>query len=334
MNNATINVVCYKWKTLANGENPLMLRVTKDGKAKYQSLGISVNPKFWNFKKNEPKPKCPNFEQIQKIILDKKLEIQRKMLEIRAEQKEYIATTLLIKEKHQSFTVYGGPYVLSMDRTNWQFGSFDINALVIGVTYKGGAFPILFRLLPKRGNSNTKERIQIMDRFIRLFGKSNIKCLVADREFVGQDWLGYLNRERIPYHLRIRENFWVKDPRTGKEFKAWWMFNHLKYGQSEYQMRIYYVNGQLCYLSGARLKNQDGKVELQIVVSYNKPEEAISSCKERWQIETAFRAMKTSGFNIEDTHLANIDRIEKLFAVMTIAFVWAIYSGNLQGYLH
>ena len=53
MNNATINVVCYKWKTLANGENPLMLRVCKDGKAKYQSLGISVNSKHWNFKKNE-----------------------------------------------------------------------------------------------------------------------------------------------------------------------------------------------------------------------------------------------------------------------------------------
>ena len=105
MNNATINVVCYKWKTLANGEHPLMLRVTKDGKTKYQSFGISVNPKFWNFKKNEPKPKCPNFEQIQKIILDKKLEIQKKMLEIRADQKEYTASTLLIKEKHQFFTV-------------------------------------------------------------------------------------------------------------------------------------------------------------------------------------------------------------------------------------
>ena len=105
MNNATINVVCYKWKTLANGEHPLMLRVCKDGKAKYQSLGISVNPKHWNFKKNEPKPKCPNFEQIQKIILDKKVEIQKKMLEIRADQKEYSAYTLLIKENHQSFTV-------------------------------------------------------------------------------------------------------------------------------------------------------------------------------------------------------------------------------------
>ncbi|MBQ8674004.1 MAG: hypothetical protein IJ511_08150, partial [Bacteroides sp.] len=47
-----------------------------------------------------------------------------------------------------------------------QFGSFDINALVLGVTYKGVAFPLLFRLLPKRGNSNTLERKQIMERFI------------------------------------------------------------------------------------------------------------------------------------------------------------------------
>lgn len=78
-----------------------------------------------------------------------------------------------------------GPYTLSMDRTNWQFGSFDINALVLAVTYQGVAFPLLFRLLPKKGNSNTQERIDLMERYIALFGKSSIDCLVADREFVG-----------------------------------------------------------------------------------------------------------------------------------------------------
>ena len=31
MVSATVTVVCYKWKTLSNGENPLMLRVTKEG---------------------------------------------------------------------------------------------------------------------------------------------------------------------------------------------------------------------------------------------------------------------------------------------------------------
>jgi len=37
---ATVNVVCYKSKTLSNGENPLMLRVCKDKKSRHQSLGI------------------------------------------------------------------------------------------------------------------------------------------------------------------------------------------------------------------------------------------------------------------------------------------------------
>ena len=81
--NAGISVVCYKSKILKNGESPLMLRICKDGKKNYQSLGISVNPAHWNFKKNEPKPKCPNFEQIQKIILDKKVEFQKKMLVVK-----------------------------------------------------------------------------------------------------------------------------------------------------------------------------------------------------------------------------------------------------------
>lgn len=42
--------------------------------------------------------------------------------------------------------------------------------------------------------------------------------------------------------------------------------------------------------------------------------------KERWQIETAFRALITSGFNIEETHLQDIERIEKLFTLVIIAF--------------
>ena len=41
--NETVKALCYKSKTLSNGEHPLMLCVCKDNKRKYQSLGISVN---------------------------------------------------------------------------------------------------------------------------------------------------------------------------------------------------------------------------------------------------------------------------------------------------
>ena len=51
--NATITVVCYKSKILSNGEHPLMLRICKDGKKKYQSLGVSIKANQWGFRKRE-----------------------------------------------------------------------------------------------------------------------------------------------------------------------------------------------------------------------------------------------------------------------------------------
>ena len=41
--------------------------------------------------------------------------------------------------------------------------------------------------------------------------------------------------------------------------------------------------------------------------------------------------MKTSGFNLEHTHLTDIDRIENLVALVTIPFCWAYLVGI---YLH
>ena len=62
---ATISVICFKSKTLANGEHPLMLRITKDRKRTMKSLGVSVHPSNWDFDRNEPKPKCPDRKYIQ-----------------------------------------------------------------------------------------------------------------------------------------------------------------------------------------------------------------------------------------------------------------------------
>ena len=42
----TIKVLCYKSKTLSNGEHPLMLCVCKDRKRKFQSLGISIKRNY------------------------------------------------------------------------------------------------------------------------------------------------------------------------------------------------------------------------------------------------------------------------------------------------
>jgi hypothetical protein len=53
-------------------------------------------------------------------------------------------------------------------RSKCQFGSKDINVLVLAVVYKGVAFPLLYKMMPKSGNSSTRERIELIDRFINL----------------------------------------------------------------------------------------------------------------------------------------------------------------------
>ncbi len=97
---ATISVICFKSKTLANGEHPLMLRITKDRKRTMKSLGITVHPDNWDFDRNEPKNKCPNRKYIQQIIFKVKSEYQTKVLEKSAYAEEYTAATLLHETDH------------------------------------------------------------------------------------------------------------------------------------------------------------------------------------------------------------------------------------------
>ncbi len=216
---------------------------------------------------------------------------------------------------------------LTIDRTNWQFGQTDINIFMLGVVYKGLAFPLLFKMLEKRGNSNSQERIDLVERFIRLFGTNCIDSLMADREFVGDNWIKYLNNNRIRYYIRIRNNFKVFIPHKNEEVKAWWLFNNLKTNEFMHYHKIVRIGTQLCYLSGCKLDSKNNRSDFLIIISFNKPEQAQINYKDRWQIETCFKAMKSSGFDIEKTHLQEVDRIEKLTLIVMVAFVWCYKIG-------
>lgn len=93
----TVYVVCYKSKVLKNNESPLMIRVCKDRKMKYQSLGISILPKYWDFKANKPTSKCPNKEYIERLIAEKVKVYTDKVIEFKSQEKEFTATSLMEK---------------------------------------------------------------------------------------------------------------------------------------------------------------------------------------------------------------------------------------------
>jgi len=212
---------------------------------------------------------------------------------------------------------------LSMDRTNWRWGRSDINILMLSIVYKGIAIPLLWSLLAKRGNSNTDERIKLMERFIHQFGKERIAGLLADREFVGVDWFAWLKREGISFCIRIKKNTLVTN-RRGTDVDVGALFFDLGAGEQRVLHTIRVMWKQRIYLSALRLSDGD----LLIVATDTLLADPILHYAKRWEIETLFGCFKSRGFNFEDTHIVQPERIEKLLALLTIAFAWAHKVGE------
>ncbi|HAU2458168.1 TPA: IS4-like element ISLpn9 family transposase, partial [Legionella pneumophila] len=221
------------------------------------------------------------------------------------------------------FGLSGQALYLSMDRTNWRWGKKDINILMLSVVYKGIAIPLFWTLLAKGGNSDTRERIEIVQRFITKFGKSMIAGLLADREFVGDNWFAWLLTEKIPFCIRIKNNVITTNSR-GLEVSIDALFYDLKSGEQRILQGLRKLWRQKIYLSALRLA--DG--ELLIVATDHLMDEPIEHYALRWEIETLFSCLKGRGFNFEDTHMTQPDRIEKLLVLLTIAFCWAHKTGE------
>lgn len=213
---------------------------------------------------------------------------------------------------------------LALDRTNWKYGKVNINILTLAIIYKEIAFPIFWKLLNKRGNSNTDERIEIMKNFINIFGISRIDYLLADREFIGKDWISFLKKEKISFIIRIKQNTLIPNYR-GINKNAKCFFYGLKNEQRIILPKQRIIFGESVYVAGCRLKSKG----LLIVITDKEPENAIEEYAKRWNIETLFGFLKTKGFCLEDTHLTNPIRISKLFSLLAIAFCWSYTIGEV-----
>ena len=212
-------------------------------------------------------------------------------------------------------------YTLSLDRTNWQFGQYAINLLVLAIVYNGVAFPVYWHFLDKKGNSNTAERIALLEKFIATFGRAGIACLVADREFVGQKWFKYLRQQQLLFRIRIRQNFQVTAKQGQIPVMA--IFQHLAVGEQLVLSRKRFVLGQPLYLIGLRLED-----EYLLIVTNQNPGSALDDYARRWNIETLFGILKSRGFRLEETHLTEGENINKLLALLALATVWAFKVGE------
>ena len=210
------------------------------------------------------------------------------------------------------------PYTVCIDRTHWQFGKTDINILVIGIAHKGVAFPIVWTLLNKAGNSNMDERVDLLKEFLELVPATDITFLLADREFIGDTWMNYLDKRNIPFAIRVRHNALCDDWLSAKV-----LFNDVAEGELKMLHNQYRVYGCVVSLVGVRFGHND----YLIVATNRSPSKAFLAYKQRWGIEMLFAAIKKTGFNVEATHLSEQAKLTMLFSLLALAFSWAHVIG-------
>lgn len=215
-------------------------------------------------------------------------------------------------------------FVVAVDRTNWDFGKTAVNFLVISVVVCGVGVPVVWTQLGKKGNSKTGERLDLLERFLKIVPATQITVFLADREFIGKAWFKALQKRHIPYAIRVRNNQFATLA-DGKRIKI----SALAEGQKNQKPRTWQdtnLDGVPCALSLKRLSDKD----LLAVVSFGLKtcDDPLETYRQRWAIELCFACLKTKGFDIESTHLRHDDRLEKMFAIASMAAAAALAASQ------
>ena len=140
----------------------------------------------------------------------------------------------------------------------------------------------------------------------------DIKVLLMDREFLGQDWLEWLNAQGIGYVLRIKPNTIVGD-KLAEEL------GRTPGPKAQGAQNIWGMN---LYFAHKKIKGNRGH-DLFVVSNRFIGKQALDFYHQRWGIELLFSHLKKRGFNLEATHLTNKKKLETLMAVVSLSFLYS-----------
>jgi hypothetical protein len=213
-----------------------------------------------------------------------------------------------------------GSWYLVLDRTQWRVGAREVNFLVLAAVTRRVRVPLMWTLIPGRGNSSSQARVALMRRYLKVFGVSSIRLLLADREFIGHAWTDFLCDNNIPFAIRLREDLRITTE-DGCELTL--------EARLHWRLRTKVLSGWLGagpdrgrHRLGFTAKRLAGG-EWLIIASNAKPRFALDAYRRRWAIECLFGDAKTRGLNLEDTRLTDPRKLDLLMGLVALALAWA-----------
>lgn len=232
----------------------------------------------------------------------------------------------------------GPPCCLTMDRTDWKFGTKWNNLLVIGLSFRGYLVPLVWADIGSRGNSDAPTRLMLLDRLAQWWPADKVPLksfpVVADREFCGEEWLVKLAKRGFAFVVRIKSNrqlsVWEGDKIRDRPAKV----RAIRRCLSRKGLRaaeVVIAGEHICHvvcLPNTGTRDKDPYVYL--LTNLDAPEQAGDYYQVRWTIECCFKHLKTNGFDLEGQGFKHGHQLEIVMAVLTLLYVLCVVGGCLK----
>ena len=219
---------------------------------------------------------------------------------------------------------------LVIDRTNWQYGSIDFNLLVLSAVWNDVSIPVHWvHLENKGGNSNSQQRIALIEWFIINCPDIQIDYILADREFPSQEFIAWLNNKNIAFIFRSKSSVLVTD--NDRKIKISKLFPKLHQypNKIKAESKVRRIYNSRLFLT-IRINQQGEKV---YIISNTRQQNSADIYRKRWTIEAMFAKFKTKGYNLESTRVMKHNRIISLFKFIAIAYCYACKLGIIANKL-
>ena len=209
---------------------------------------------------------------------------------------------------------------MTIDRTEWDFGKCQVNILMVVIGYGDFQLPLYWELLDnKSGNSNSKDRIDLLERCFAVVDEKRIGIIIGDREFVGHKWIKYLNDNDLPFVMRFPKHHLI----TTSEVEV--------VGVADLELAV----GESTTFSNCFVDNCHGNVwikrldetEYLYLFGSIKVDFLGQIYRKRWCIESLFQNLKLRGFDLESTHLRSLTKVSKLLALVSLAYAFCLSFG-------
>ena len=94
---ASVNIILFKSKLLKDGTHPIVLRITKNRKRKYISLGYNCTPEQWNEDAGQFNTKFPSYKKRNRILTKELFKAEDILDEFLDDEKDFTLEDFRIK---------------------------------------------------------------------------------------------------------------------------------------------------------------------------------------------------------------------------------------------